>query len=500
MLMLILTSCQKKENTSESQLHLNFQEGEVPSLHPHILVNHMRGHSLGKLLFESLTRMDPEGNARPAGAKEIRVSQDATRFTFILRDHYWSDGSKVTAQHYASAWKHALSPGSACLRPDLFYVIKNGQKAKRREVSIEEAGIKAVDDSTLEVTLEYPCPHFLKLVAHPVFAPLINVDEEEPQIFNGSFIPHKWDKGVVLQLRPNSHFWNVKSIQLNQIDINCIDDPMTSMYMFEKGKIDWVGDTLSPVTREIAMSLIEDKKAICKPVNRFYWLHLNTTNPLLASAKIRRALSLSLEREEITKHICIGNPLSTPVHEQMICNLNEAVDVEDAKALFNEGLIELGYTKETCPSLTLNYARQKPLVEYLKNRWEEVLGLTIHLQRYDWNIFRSNLESGNYEIAGCLESAIYGDPIELLERFESLGNCNFSQWEDSRFKEILTRIKNETANDERMRLLSLAQKILIDEAPIIPIYRCIHVFSHHPKLKEYVIDDGGYIDFTYAHF
>jgi len=499
LLLLLLSSCQKNPSTDRSHLHLNFQEGDIPSLHPHQLVSHMRGHSLGKLLYEGLVRIDNQGNPSLAGAQSVEISSDGKKYTFKLRDHHWSDGSKVTAEDYLRTWRHALARGSDCMRPDLFYLIKNGKAAKTGEVSIEDIGLRSLDSSTLEVTLEYPSPYFLQLLAHPLCAPLKN-PQEAPKVFNGPFMVKHWDKGVCLQLEANPHFWNARSVQLQQINISCIDDPMTSLYLFEKGQIDWIGDTLSPLSRESSLKLIDEHQAICRPVDRFYWLYLNTEQTLLKSAKIRRALSLTVERDEIIRHICFGEPMATPMHEAMIPYPQAWMESTDAVDLFKEGLSELGLTQETCPPLVLSYARQKPLVEYLKNRWESLFGITIQLQRNEWNVFRSNLAQGNFEMGGCLDSVIYGDPLELLERFEELGNYNFSRWEHEPFKKILVSIREEMDEEKKIALLIEAEKILVEEAPIIPIYRCLHVFAHPPGLNNYVFDVGGCVDFAYAYF
>ena len=499
-------ACQPKGAKSAiTSLRLNFQEGDVPSCHPFQTAGHVRGRVLGKLLFEGLTRIDNKGKPILAGAKELHLSSDKKTYTFLLRDNHWSDGSPVTADHYVSAWRHALTPGSDCLRADLFYLIKNGQKAKKGEVSIEEIGIQALDPTTLKVELENPSSYFLSLLAQPLFAPLKS-PQEEPTAFNGPFKIKDWVKGREIHLEANSHFWNCGCVQLKDITIDCIQDPMTTLYMYEKGQIDWVGDPFCALQKEAKLDLIKKKQAYSQPVDRFFWIFLNTHHPLLSSEKIRKALSLSIDRAQIVNHISIGGePILTPVPEAMIPYSYHPApeeDLEGTQRLFSEGLKEMGMDK--MPSVTLSYVNDGPggkqLAEYLKERWEDAFGFTTQLQAYEWNVFRSHMEHHNFEIGGCMASAFYGDPLEFLDRFAELSNSNFPQWESAVFKEKISLIRQEPNEQKRIDLLREAEKILVDQTPFIPVYRCIHVFAHHPSLKGYTLDSAGCVDFAYASF
>ena len=495
---LFLTSCQSETPRHSSALNVNFQVGDVSSLSPHLLVD-MRGRVLGKLLFEGLMRIDCQGRPQLAGAERVEISSDRTQYTFTLRKQFWSDGSQVTSNQYVDSWRYALQPATNAPRADLFYLIKNGQKAKKGEISIEQIGVSAPDPQTLVIQLEHSSAYFLHLLAQPLFAPL-KAPTEEPTVFNGPFVIKKWEKGISLQLEPNTLFWNRSSVHLPQINISCVTDPMTALYLYEKGQIDWIGDPISPISNEATVQLREKGLALARPVDRFYWIYLNPSHPLLQSVKIRKALYLSINREEITKHIFQGaEPLLTPVHQSVIPYKPEQEDLERARCLFKEGLEELNI--HNTPSFTLSYAQYanvKPLAEYLKNSWEEALGLTLQLQVNEWNVLRQNLEKGNFDVGGCFESAFYGDPLELLERFESLGNGNYCQWQNECFKQKLALIKKESDEKKQIELLIEAESILADETPFIPVFRAMHFYAHHPELKDYVFDATGCVDFAYA--
>ncbi|MBM3184181.1 MAG: hypothetical protein FJZ64_02620, partial [Chlamydiae bacterium] len=204
---LSLVGCHEHQNKPIDTLTLNFQAGDPPSLHPQELMGHIRGVCVSKLLFECLTRLDEKDKIHLSGAETVEVSVDRMCYTFKLRKNRWSDGSPVLAHHYANAWKAALAPNSTAPRANLLYIIKNGEKAKRGKVSLDEIGVKATDDQTLVVQLEYPSSSFLDLVAQPVCAPLQDANERQPKTFNGPFVVSSWERNQLLQLKKNSHFW-----------------------------------------------------------------------------------------------------------------------------------------------------------------------------------------------------------------------------------------------------------------------------------------------------
>jgi oligopeptide transport system substrate-binding protein len=497
---MLLPSCQTAQPQQNlSTLNLNFQVGDVPSLSPHFLID-SRGRVLGKLLYEGLTRIDRFGSPQLAGAQNIEISPDGTQYTFTLRKQCWSDGSPVTAEHYVASWQHALNPRSDTPRPDLFYLLRNGRKAKKGEVAVEQVGVRALNAQTLIINLEYPSSHFLHLLAHPMFVPLKD-PLEEPKVFNGPFIIKNWEKGNRLTLVPNNYFWNRDAVQLSQINISCVTDAATAFYMYEKQQIDWIGDPIDPVSQETATQLIERGHALFQSPDRFYWIYLNLNHPILRSAKIRKALYLSIQREQIINYICYGEAMLTPLPQSMIPYIPEKENLNKAKQLFKEGLEELKLNET--PTLILSYAKyanMKALSEYLKNSWEGTLGLNIQLQVNEWNVLRQNLERGNFEMGGRFEFAFYGDALELLERFSELSHGNYCQWENETFKHKLALIKQEKEEDKQIGFLIDAEKILIDETPFIPVFRATNIYTHHPKLKEYVFDTSGCVDFAYSRF
>lgn len=502
-----LFGCQKKPSipNQERVINVSFQEGDLPSLHPHDLVIYLRGLSLAKTLYEGLTRVNAQGGVDLTGAASYQVSDDFRCYTFKLRPNRWSDGSLVTAHHYEQAWKKVLDPRGDCSRADLLYLVKNAQKAKKGELSLDEVGVRALDAHTLFVELEYPSPCFLQLLTQPVCFPLKEPEKKEMVAFNGPFVVESWEKGNHLLLKPNPYFWNTASLELDRIAVTFIEDSMTAFSLFERGELDWVGVPLTPLSGELVDYLDHHQLLVRSPVDRAFWYYLNVQHPLLKNEKIRQALSLATNRKGIVNHILkSGAPLNKAFPQSVLpVQLKYALQEDGALARtkFAEGLAELELTEQTAPPLVITYSQQanrKQVAEYLQQIWSAALPLKVELQSKEWTVLRTDLERGNFEASGCFEVSYYQDPLELMERFTADNPANFPKWSDPAYIALIAAAREEADPQKRLELLGQAEEILVQKVPFIPISSDEFLFAHHPNLRGYVFDYVGAIDLSRA--
>lgn len=502
-----LTCCQKEDVRTPAVLRINFQEGDLPSLHPHDLVIYLRGLSLAKNLYEPLTRVTESGSIELAGAEHVEVSDDLRRYTFTIRPHLWSDGTCVTAHHYERAWKAALTPNSSCSRSELLYCIKNGEAAKKNEIPMDQVGVRAMDERTLLVELAYPTPHFLELTAQALTVPLVDPTQLQQNLFNGPFMVDEWKKGSCMRLKRNPYYWNKERVSLDGIDIYFIEDVHTTFSLYEKGEIDWIGVPFCPLSTEMSLHLNTIGTLKTKPIGRSLWVFLNTQHPMLCSQDIRRALSLAIDRKEIADHILIGSaPSQKPLGDNLLplkpaCSLRQ--DNQEAQTLLSQGINHLALDPQKLPPIEISYSQQanrKQVAEYLQERWQKVLGLPVVLTAIEWNVLRSNLEKGLFTVSMAYEGPLYGDPLELLEHYATLNPSNFPQWLYPPFGELILRAKHEQDQTRRTQLLSNMEEVLIEQMPVIPICYDKLLYTHPDGLEGYVIDTIGAVDFTYSRF
>ncbi|MFZ0565843.1 MAG: peptide ABC transporter substrate-binding protein [Chlamydiales bacterium] len=487
-------------------LNLNFQEGDLPSIHPHHLEDHLRGGVLALLLYEGLTCIDKKGKVELAGARELHISEDQTLYTFTLHPREWSDGTPLTAYHYEKAWKQAIAPNSDCPRAGLFYIIKNGIEAKKAEVSLDQFGVHAIDNHTLQVELNFPAPYFLRLLTEPIFLPVLR-DEKDPKYFNGPFLIKEWIRGERLTLEPNSHFWDAKQISLSKINISFVSDPNTVLSMYEKKAIDFIGEPLCRLSNEAVIHLQEKGVLKTQYPARFFWVFFNTEKTPFHNSKIRQAFSTAVSRQLITNHILAGDiPLYTLFPDGLSRAKEKIVDADPkkARALFEEGLQELGLTRTTFPAITLSYFLHvpgfKPLAEYFQEVWEQAFQIPVSLEGTEWNVYFTLLQKGQFSVGGYTDEARYQDPIEFLQRFEHKDEVNISNWTSPKLNEKILKIRQSTNFEEREHLLKEAEEMVLQAMPIIPICTHVHFYTHSENLKGIKLNPTGAIDFSRAYF
>ena len=501
-----IVGCQRKEESpTQNVLRINFQDGDLPSTHPHFGIDY-RMRSLQAALFEGLTRLDPDGIPQPAAAKTISISPDQTVYTFVLRPHNWSNGEPVRAHHFAEAWKNAIAKDSSCRRPDLFYLIKNSVKIKKGEVGLSVVGIRTLDEKTLEIELEHPAPYFLELISNPIFSPLYD-DSQEPTVFNGPFIIDRWKHDQFLSLKKNALYWDAQNVALDAINISVVTDPLTAVHLFEKGELDWIGSPFSCLPSDMVPAFEKKGWLKTQDVARVYWLYCNNQKFPFNNASIRKALAYAIDRKAIVEHVLLGQkaanaPLPLSLTLVGAEGISETRDLSMAQHYFAQGLQELGLTLETFPPIILSHSHitgQRQLSEIIQSNWSEALGVHVNLEGGEWNVFFSNLSNGNYQIGGCLKSALFSDPIYHLELLEDMNHSyNVCRWENPVYQECLSLSRLAVEASERVALMRRAEKILVEEMPVIPIYSETYLYMVRPHIQGIVIHDLGHVDFKWT--
>lgn len=483
---------------SSHTLRINFSEGDPPSLHPHFATD-IRCRSLIRALFEGLTRVDPEGETKPAGAERIALSPCRKRYLFTLRPHFWSNGERVTAHHYVTAWKRAIAPHTTCLRPDLFFPIKRAREAHAGG-SMDEVGVRADGDDRLVVELTHPQPHFLELVAHPIFSPLYG-DGEEPTIFNGPYLLRQWREEEFILLTQNSHYWDRSPLSVKEIHISFELNPKCVYERFCQGEIDWVGDPFSLLAPEV---LQNTSGILREEVSRVYWLYCNTTQKPLSSKKLRNALAYAIDRRALVREVMIGQkPHFSPLYKSaFLSQIEQDGNSEYARELYRDALLEDHFSKQDLDNLVITHstlAGQERLAKALQKQWSETLGLHLDLRPLDWNAFSEALDRREFQLGGCIRSPQFPYANSYLEIFRDRSHLyNSSDWENRIYSNLLTESIETTDPVVKENLLAQAEKILIDEMPVIPLYQQRVQFLLGKRVNRLVFSSFGDVDFKWV--
>lgn len=496
--LIVLTSCNKKNMGRQPQnLRTNFCISPH-SFHPNRAVDSADA-TICKALYEGLTRINLKGEVELALAEKVKISSCKKKYTFILKNTVWSNGQKVKAQHFTSAWQAALTRKD--LLPKRLLIIKNSQKIYEKKLPVSDLGVQALNDQTIVIELEHPAPYFLQLLSEPAYSPVFDANKEEPVVFNGPFNVKNFEIEKKLTLKANPLYWDAQSVRLNEIQISFINDGNTIFSMYEDKELDWLATPFNEFPFEILQSNPNIK--VLKTTSPF-WVYLNTENKNLKSANIRKALSYAIDRSEIVQRVIpyhtelytiIPTSLSSLDKEKFVkeCNL------KNAKDLFEKGLRELNLQRENF-SLTLNhsnYSDHERLAVYLKDCWEKAFKIRINLRKDNWKAFAAKLRSQDYEIGGCYVCNLYDHPTYLLERFE--GGYT-SKWFEASFRDFMNQARLSKEEAEQSKYLKKAETILLEGMPVIPIYNQSNVFLCRDNLKNVFPPKFMYTDFKWAYF
>lgn len=510
----LVSSCSKNDLNKTGQksrkLNLYFQ-ADVLSMDPRIGFERRTVQVLREL-FEGLTRLSKDGTPELALAQSVSISDDKTVYTFHLRPSKWSDGSAVTADDFIWAWKSVLSrevPSSAAF---VLFIIKNARQAFLNECSLDEVGIKALDPLTLKITLEHPAPFFLELLTLPICSPVCKAfvtnnpnwaSEAFPTyVCNGPYLLKERKVKSHLTLEKNPLYWNAEGAGADSLSISIIEDPQTAFNMFEEKTLDWYGDPCGTMSLEMVSELNQKGVLSTKESGGVHSLVCNTKTSHIASPKIRKALAYALNRNEICNSLLQGGetPAYSIIHRTF--TRLQAKPFEEsgtaARALFEEGLKELGLTRQTFPPITITYFSEptvKSVVEIEQQQLQENLGIRIELNAVDWSTFAKKFYSGEFEIISSILFTPYSDPSYTLEtlKYKSSG-ANATGWEHPEYIRLLDLSNMSTDNEVRDGYLREAETFVMDHMPMIPVFYHTFKYTKAPHVEGEALSPAGQME------
>lgn len=442
--------------------------------------------------FEGLTRQDEDGNIKEGVAKSWDISSDGLVYTFALReDAKWSDGQPIKVEDFEYAWKRALDPklaaGYAFFLNDY---IKNAQEFYEGNAKWEDVGIKIKDDKTIEITLKKPTGYFLQLVASPIYMPLradiIDKDLDkwtqngDTYIGNGPFQMVKWIHNDSITFTKNTNYWDAKNVKLDSMTFVMVNDASSALTSWEKGEV----DVIETVPSSEIPRMIEEKKITFSPYLSNIFVYFNTTNKVLSDVKVRKALQLSIDRDAIVTAVTRAG--EKPAYAFVSPGIKEPdgktefrdkggdlfkADIEQAKKL----LAEAGYPDgKDFPEITYLYNtsdNNKKIAESIQAHWKQNLNIDVKLENIEWSVFIDRRrKEHDFDMARGSWVGDYADPMTFLEMFDSKSNFDDAQYNNPEYDKIIGQINAETNSEKRSDLMHQAEKILMDDAVIAPIY------------------------------
>ncbi|WP_035051871.1 peptide ABC transporter substrate-binding protein [Carnobacterium pleistocenium] len=449
---------------------------------------------------EGLYRLDKDSQPIPALAEEeVTVSEDGLEYTFKLReDTTWSNGDPVTANDFVYAWKRVVNPETAASYSYLFEGIENAKAIISGEADPETLGVEAVSDYELKVTMETPVPYFISLMAFPTFFPQNQafVEEQgaeygtsaETMVFNGPFTFSNWD-GTNLNwtYEKNEEYWDAENVALEEINVEVIKETSTALNLYDSGQIDRVN-----LTGEFAKQYQDNADYTVETEARTSYLQLNQEKngeeTPLANENLRKAIASSYNHELLVSEILANGSQTVGglVPAELAANPTTgddfrsesgdylAFDADAANEYWESAKEELGTDTVTLELLGDDDETNKKVGAYMKDQIETNLpGVEITLKNVP---FKARLElqtQQDYDLALGGWGADFADPVNFIDLMTSESPYNRSSYSNAEFDELVALSKGENATDVDARWTNLldAEKILLEEAGVAPLFQ-----------------------------
>jgi oligopeptide transport system substrate-binding protein len=485
--------------SAASAVTLNVMNGSEPgSIDPHQASGDWEDRIIGDYL-EGLMTDDAEANPIPGQAESYTISDDGLVYTFKLRDGIqWSDGTPVTAGDFVFAFQRLFDPKTASDYAYLQFPIKNGSEIADGSVTdFDELGVKAIDDKTLEISLEGPTPFFLGALTHYTAFPVPkHVVEKlgddwtkvENIVSNGAYTPVEWVPGSFIKLTKSETYWDAANVQIDEVNRFVQDDLAAALSRYRAGEYDILTDIPSDQAEWIKTNL--PGQDYFTPFLGVYYYVINQEKEPFANAEVRKALSMAINRDVIGPDVLgtgevpaygwvppgTGNYDGVDLYEPDWAGLSYEERVAEAKTIM-EGL---GYTSSSPLTLQLKYNtndNHQRIAVAISAMWEQI-GVKAELFNSETAVHYDSLRAGDFEVGRAGWLLDYSDPSNTLDLLRqgveqegtmNWGN-NYGRYSNDEFDALLDKASSELDLAARAELLGQAEEIAMDETAAIPIY------------------------------
>jgi len=506
-------------------------------------------------VFDGLTRIDSKNAPQPAIAKSWTISKDLKTYLFTLRDASWTNGTPVTAYDFEYAWKRALSPELASEYAYQLYYIYGGQafntsikvgskyyvqavdakgnpltkKVGDKDVPVpnmakeidpsKNVGVRALNAKTLKVYLQSPTVYFLNLTAFPTLMPVckavVSTNDKwasDPTNFvtNGPFKLTQWSHNDKMVFVKNPTYWDKNNVKLTKITYLMVEDATTALSMYQSGQLDAAAFVPLPEVPKLVAS--GDVKI--SPYLGTYYCMINVTKAPFNDVRVRKALNLAINRTAITQSITKGG--ETPALAWVPYGLADALpgsdfrkasqvsfykdnDLTTAKAL----LAQAGYPNgKGFPAFTFLYNisnANKSIAEAIQGMWKKNLGITCTLRSEELGVYRADRHLLNYDVGRANWVGDYMDPNTFLDMWITGSGTNNCGYSNKSYDALIAKAKVTVDPKARMATLHAAEKILMTDMPILPIYYYTNPVLLSKHIKNFYQSTLGMVDWKNAY-
>ncbi len=494
----MLTGCGEQKSSAERFAEAGVlvlgNNSEPQSQDPHKATAVADGKIICTLL-EGLVRPSAttDGEVLPGMATSWEHNAQADVWTFHLNPAAkWSDGTPLTAHDFVYAYKRLLHPQFAGKYAEMLYPLHHAEAYNKGQCPWEQVGVKATDAQTLQLTLSGPTPHLPRLLLHYTWYPIPAHKVEalggmldrrslwtrpENWVGNGAYVLDAHRFNDFLSVRPNPLYLRAGELKNRGIRFLPIVNGYTETRMYMGGKLH-ISNNVPP--EMLSHAAAEHPQDFCRdPYYCTIFYRLNTARPPLNDLRVRRALSLAIDREALVGKVVrgAGSPTTTftPPGAGYAVNApaqpaTQAQREEEARRL----LAEAGYTGgkgfPVLELMTTSRDVQRVMAETIQAMWEKVLGIHVDIRSCEWTAYKAAQQNMEYDISSSSWSGDYLDPATFVELWRSGGGNNCTGWRNADFDAALATARSTGNAEARRTHLQRAEELMLQSQPILPLY------------------------------
>lgn len=474
---IIFIACNNIKETS-----IVYNLGDKPhTIDPHQFTE-MISVQLISTINEGLLRQDKDNNFIPALASQFEEKGNILKFK-IRKDAKWSDGSKITANDIVFGFQRALNKKTAARFAELLFPIKNAAKYNRGEASEKELGIVSKDDTVI-ITLEKPTPYFKYILTMPIAFPVKKGISEDIAnfkiaLYNGPFVIAEMNDDKII-LKKNKYYWDRKNIKIDKIIYTTINKFDVVENLIKNNEID-----LSRVENFDLDTKIKNKELINYQNGRIWYLDFNLKNDILSKKENRVAINEAIDRNTYVKDIKLdGSTVAKSVISPVFSSYRNMYP--DNSYFYDNKKSEI-LSGKRLRLLASNSTPEVKEASFIQEELRKKLNLKVDVQIVTFKERLALTRSGNYDIVLNTYSPKFDDPISILDRWNRPNKNNYNIWRQKEYEELIAKIENEIDINKRLQLINQAEKILIDDVVIAPLYYSTENWYVRKNIKNIII-------------
>jgi oligopeptide transport system substrate-binding protein len=500
--LLLLGGCSRSpEETMASDAILVRGGGPEPdSLDPQ-KARGFEAQSILRDLCEGLTTLDKKGRVAPGVARNWDTTLDGLKYTFDLRkDAQWSNGDRVVGADFVAALRRLVDPATGSAYAQYIDVLANASDIVSGAKSVDTLGVASPDDATVVITLATPAPYLPTLLSHPATCPVHRPTlQRQPQaiaragtmVGNGAFVLKEWIPGAYILVVRNHHYWNDQATRLEGVRYLLISDENAELaryrggelqvtYVVPRGQFDWIRAHLA------------DQLHVSPQLSTYYYGFNLRRDPFKDQPKLRRALSLVIDREKLTRLVLrVGElpaygwvPPGVDNYTSQSFDYAElpmSVRIDEAQRLYREA----GYSREKPLRFELRYNAGEvhtKLAVAIASMWKEALGVEVRLTQVEFRSLLQDIDRGDVEMFRSSWVGDYNDAYTFAQVLKSDFGVNLPHYSSTRYDALLLSAARQQDPLLRGALLEDAERVMLADHPLLPLYFFVNKHLVKPQV------------------